>query len=149
MVSNIQNMISIDARYMTSLIDPVAPWGELPPHDPRTGIMKLTDTIHRTIPTATNDVTHEKIHLSVLHQSHLMPVLKQDIDANPALIAGLLPLETDLKQYWPFVPGTHLPYMPQGVKKHGDDRVGMVLASVLEKGVSIGQSLTRTLVEPL
>ncbi|EIN13795.1 hypothetical protein PUNSTDRAFT_41242 [Punctularia strigosozonata HHB-11173 SS5] len=142
MVSKIQDIIAVDARYLTSLVDPVAPWGQLPPHDPRTGIMKLTDTVTRTLPTSTNDVTHEKIHLSVLHQSHLMPALKQNIDANPALVAELTQLEAELKHYWPFVPGTHLPYMPQGVKKHGDDRVEMALASVFEKGVSIGTSIS-------
>lgn len=33
MQANIGDMLSIDAAYILSLSDPVAPWGEQPPHE--------------------------------------------------------------------------------------------------------------------
>ncbi|KAI0001828.1 hypothetical protein BJV77DRAFT_16954 [Russula vinacea] len=62
MVANIENMISIDTRYMFSLLQPNDPWGAQKPHDPRTGVFVLADTIQRQPPTSFNPITHESIH---------------------------------------------------------------------------------------
>lgn len=135
-------MLSLDSHYASKLLDPFAPWGELPPHDPRTGVMRLTDTIHRTPPTRTDNVTHEKIHPSVLAQSKLMPVVQTNIDCDPALVGQLLPLEEALKADWPYVPRHQMPFMPQGVAQRGtEERVEMVIASALEKGMDLSKSV--------
>ncbi|KAG1801667.1 uncharacterized protein HD556DRAFT_899124 [Suillus plorans] len=100
MVANIGDILSIDTAYISSLSDPVAPWGEQPPHDPRTGIFVLSDANVRKLPTVTDDITHETIHPSVLRQKH-------SISSNPALLCNLLPLEEELQKKWPYIEGKH------------------------------------------
>ncbi len=65
-----------------------------------TGIYSIANSIQRTIPTTTNDITHETIHPSVLKQKQLKPELLQDVQNNPALIWTLLPLEEQIKDNW-------------------------------------------------
>ncbi|KAG1825887.1 uncharacterized protein BJ212DRAFT_1316763 [Suillus subaureus] len=100
MVANIGDMLSIDIAYIFSLLDPVAPWGERHPHNPRTGIFALSKEHVRTLPTVTNNITHETIHPSVLRQ-------KQSISFDPALVCKLLPLEEELQKKWPYIEGKH------------------------------------------
>jgi len=107
MAANIGDMLSLDLQYLASLPDPVAPWGKQPPHDPRTGIFVLADTVKRQLPTQDDDITHETIHPSVLEQDHILPQLQQSIDSNPSLVCSLLPLEMEVKKNWPYVPGKH------------------------------------------
>ncbi|OJA08303.1 hypothetical protein AZE42_07574 [Rhizopogon vesiculosus] len=94
MVANIGDMLSIDVAYITSLLDPVAPWGSQHPHDSRIGIFALSQANTRELPTVTDNKTHETIHPSVLRQ-------KQPITCNPALLCELLPLEEVLQKSWP------------------------------------------------
>ncbi|KAI0815026.1 hypothetical protein BC629DRAFT_1579622 [Irpex lacteus] len=100
MLSNIEDILSLDYKYIQSLPDPVAPWGELPPHKSNTGIYAVAETIQRTLPTQTNDVTHEKIHASVLQQHNVNPAAAAAISANQSLIAPLNPLEEYIKSIW-------------------------------------------------
>lgn len=71
---------------------------------PETGIFALSIRAQRPLPTKTDDITHEKIHPSVLHQKDLYPVLAQDIRDHPELIGILLPLEEEVKENWPYNP---------------------------------------------
>ncbi|KAG2044896.1 hypothetical protein BDR03DRAFT_1021376 [Suillus americanus] len=100
MVANIGDMLSIDTAYIFSLLDPVAPWGEQHPHDPRTGIFLLSKEHVRKLPTVTDNITHETIHPSVLRQ-------KQSILFDPTLVCKLLPLEEELQKKWPYIEGKH------------------------------------------
>lgn len=100
MVANIGDMLSINIGYIYSLPDPVAPWGELEPHNPRNGIFALSETNIRKLPTITDNITHETIHPSVLRQKAL-------ISFDPALLCKLLPLEEELEKKWPYTQGKH------------------------------------------
>lgn len=104
MAANISASISLNAEYLLSLPQPVAPWGEQKPHNPITGIYMLADKVQRTIPTRTDDVTHETIHPSVRAQKTLSPALAADLQDNPGLVCELLPLEEELKKKWPYDP---------------------------------------------
>ncbi|OCH96096.1 hypothetical protein OBBRIDRAFT_766161 [Obba rivulosa] len=104
MAAHISDMLSLDMRYIASLPGPVAPWGEQSPHDSKTGIFTLADAIKRTYPTDTDNITHEKIHSSVMKQRNLLPELRDTIAKNPSLISALLPLEEELQKGWPFSP---------------------------------------------
>ncbi|OAX32080.1 hypothetical protein K503DRAFT_21062, partial [Rhizopogon vinicolor AM-OR11-026] len=94
MVANIGDMLSIDVAYITSLLNPVAPWGMQPPHNSRIGIFALSEANARELPTVTDNMTYETIHPSVLRQ-------KQPIACDPALLCELLPLEEELQKNWP------------------------------------------------
>ncbi|KAL6309914.1 hypothetical protein BKA93DRAFT_842602 [Sparassis latifolia] len=101
MAANIQDIVSLDTGYLASLLDPVAPWGEQKPHDSITGIFRLADTIQRTLPTSTNEVTHETIHPSVLRQKDLYPALTNDLEKNfLRIVSSLLPLEEEVRSKW-------------------------------------------------
>jgi len=104
MLANVEDALSLDFKYLYSLPHPVARWGEQKPHDPDTGIFALAAQIQRTLPTSTDEVTHETIHPSVLRQSSVYPSLTSDIKNNPALICGLMPLEEQMRGTWPFEP---------------------------------------------
>jgi hypothetical protein len=108
MVANVGDALAMDLKYLARLPQPVAPWGAQPPHNPETGIFALSISTQRTLPTKTDDTTHETIHPSVLHQKDLYPKLAQDIRAHPKLITELLPLEEEMKQNWPFDPSVNL-----------------------------------------
>src|SRR6202167_5632151 len=108
---------------------------------PRTGIFSLTDKITRQLPTSTNDITHETIHPSVLRQKQILPQLQANIDKDPALICGLLPLEEELRKNWPYVPGK---YPPQDVKTEegpakADATPKSLLDMAINKGTELGQ----------
>lgn len=104
MMANIENMLSVDLKYVASLPDPVAPWGKQAPHDPCTGIFMLAEEHVRNLPTKTDDLTHETVHPSVLEQVRLVPQLVQCIQENPSLVCQLLPLEEEMQKNWPYVP---------------------------------------------
>ncbi|KAH7925206.1 hypothetical protein BV22DRAFT_1129222 [Leucogyrophana mollusca] len=149
MAANIGDMLSVDLKYIAGLPDPSHPWGEQPPHDPRTGIFVLANSVVRQLPTKTDDVTHETIHPSVLEQAHMLPQLKQNIEACPSLVCGLLPLEAEFKNNWPYVPGKH----PLGESK-GSVQVQAAAGSttsflwsstreVVTKGTGLGQQVLK------
>ncbi|KAJ3857808.1 hypothetical protein EV368DRAFT_17272, partial [Lentinula lateritia] len=102
--AHVNDSLAMDMKYLGGLLDPMAPWGTQKPHDPETGIFALSIRAQRPLPTKTDDITHEKIHPSVLHQKDLYPALAQDIRDHPELIGILLPLEEEVKQNWPFNP---------------------------------------------
>lgn len=112
MVANVGDMLSWSMDYIKTLPDPVAPWGEQKPHDPLTGVFSLEATAQRQLPTATNDVTHETIHPSVLRQKTLVTAVEHDIKQHPDLICSLLPLEDELKVNWSYTPGKKLSSQP-------------------------------------
>lgn len=67
-----------------------------------TGVFVLAHTIKRRLPTATDSVTHEYIHPSVLEQSSLYPSVKDVVTKHPELICELTPLEKEMKLNWPY-----------------------------------------------
>jgi uncharacterized protein (DUF2235 family) len=107
MVANIENIVSIDTKYMFSLLQPNSPWGAQKPHDPKTGVFVLADTTQRQPPTSFNPITHESIHPSVLMQSAIPQQLTNTLATHPDLICQLMPLEQQAKRYWPYAPGKH------------------------------------------
>jgi hypothetical protein len=73
---------------------------------PLRGIYRLAGTIQRTLPTKTDDVTHEFVHPSVLEQENIQPLeLQQSVDSNPAIVTSLLPIEQRVRESWPLKPG--------------------------------------------
>ncbi|KAJ7786267.1 hypothetical protein B0H16DRAFT_25079 [Mycena metata] len=113
MASNLEDHLSLDYTYLESLPKPNFPWGAQPPHDPATGIYALAHKIQRTLPTATNNVTHETIHCSVLQQRSHAESLSIDLSQHPQLVAPLLPLEDALRRHWPtLTSGDHDPSLP-------------------------------------
>ncbi|KAF8585533.1 hypothetical protein K439DRAFT_1652901 [Ramaria rubella] len=114
MASNIEGMLSLDRKYLCGLPRPVAPWGEQLPHDPITGIFKLAFEIQRKLPTETNDITHERIHPSVMCQTVELPSLKAIVKNNHAILAGLLDLDELFKSEWKYVQGQHVDDSKEG-----------------------------------
>jgi len=117
MAANIEDTISIDTKYLFSLLQPNFPWGTQQPHDPRDGVFVLADTIQRQIPTSFNPITHESIHPSVLMQSAIPPQLANALAAHPDLITQLMPLEQQAKQQWPSTSSEHSRSCATGVIK--------------------------------
>ncbi|KAI0335197.1 hypothetical protein GY45DRAFT_1342733 [Cubamyces sp. BRFM 1775] len=100
MIANIGDALSFDHSYVISLPRPTTRWGTQAPHDSRTGIFALSKEIQRKLPTATDNITYEVVHPSVLHQIHLVPELKENIDRNPSLVVPLLPWEERVRTHW-------------------------------------------------
>ncbi|KAI0695177.1 hypothetical protein BC835DRAFT_1484280 [Cytidiella melzeri] len=144
MLSNIEDVLSLDYKYIQSLPDPVAPWGQLPPHKSNTGIYAIAETIQRTLPTSTNDVTHELYHASVLEQRKLNTDAQIAVAANPSLIAPLNPLEEFIKDSW------HVTHASQETVQHDEgssrdhkDLVEIIGAAkqVIRGGEKLGKAL--------
>ncbi|KAJ6575071.1 hypothetical protein B0H19DRAFT_1127016 [Mycena capillaripes] len=115
MAANLEEHLSLDYAYLGSLPRPNAPWGAQSPHDPGTGVYALAHKIKRTLPSETDNVTHETIHSSVLHQRSLAEPLAGDLSQNQELVAPLLPLEDALRSHWPVLTSTvHDPSVPLG-----------------------------------
>lgn len=68
-------------------------------NSPSTGIFRLAEQAFRQLPTATDDITHETIHPSVLEQGQLPSQLK-GLPKDNALLCELLPLEAQVKAGW-------------------------------------------------
>ncbi|KAI0788471.1 hypothetical protein C8Q75DRAFT_234182 [Abortiporus biennis] len=100
LAANLLDILSLDLDYLLSLPDPVAPWGEQSAHNSMTGVYTIADKIQRTLPTVTDDVTHETVHASVLQQPQLNPTLQDNIKKNPLLVTPLLPLEEEIRNRW-------------------------------------------------
>jgi len=124
MAANVEDHLSLDFTYLGSLPRPSAPWGAQPPHNPATGIFTLAHTAQRTLPTETDNVTHETIHSSVLHQTSVYASLGIDLSEHPELVAPLLPLEDGLRRHWAaLTPAGHDPSLPlTGSLQHVTER---------------------------
>ncbi|KAF8078667.1 hypothetical protein FPV67DRAFT_1466003, partial [Lyophyllum atratum] len=101
MAAQIGDILSLDIKYLASLLHPVALWGKHKPHNSATGVFVLARSIERPIPTCPNDVTRETIHASVLEQEFLSPELANILARHPELVMPLLPLEQEVKLNWP------------------------------------------------
>ncbi|KAJ7125623.1 hypothetical protein C8R43DRAFT_712084 [Mycena crocata] len=124
MAANLEEHLSLDYSYLGSLPRPSAPWGAQPPHDPATGIFALAHQIQRTLPTDTNNVTHESIHPSVLHQGSVYATLGVQLSEHPNLVAPLLPLEENLRRHWlNLPPAEHDPSLAlSGAVRHAAEK---------------------------
>lgn len=105
-----------------------------------TGIYKLAKTIQRTLPTAPSNTTHEYIHPSVLAQDPPNPAVLRILDASPALLWGLLPLEEMLRAHWRVVRAPSSPVEVQGTAGGGGPATHL-LTMVKEDVVRAGHSL--------
>ncbi|THH16823.1 hypothetical protein EW146_g3879 [Bondarzewia mesenterica] len=103
MAAQVGDILSLDIKYLASIPNPNAPWGEQEPHDSVKGVFALADTIKRHFPTSFNPVTQETIHQSVLYQDTILPDIKDVLAQNPELLNDLMPLEEELKANWPYV----------------------------------------------
>ena len=65
----------------------------------------MSDALQRQLPTSSNPNTHESIHPSVLMQGAISSRLINAIATHPDLVCQLMPLEEQMKQHWPYVPG--------------------------------------------
>ncbi|EIW86761.1 hypothetical protein CONPUDRAFT_115432 [Coniophora puteana RWD-64-598 SS2] len=117
MAASIGDILALNFKYLASLPDPVAPWGQQPPHDPRTGIFAFSEEINRELPQHTDNKTHEYFHPSVKEQVHLRPSLAEMIKSGTAPFCELLPLELEVKQKWAYVPDKHDQKHSQGEKQ--------------------------------
>lgn len=115
---------------------------------PRTGIFALATEITRQIPTATDDVTHETIHPSVLRQKQILPQLETNINNNQSLVTGLMAPEDDLRTHWPYVPGAHPPTdikTTEFAQKPEDAMHKSLINMVVAKGTELGQKAVQEL----
>ncbi|KAJ7244759.1 hypothetical protein B0H12DRAFT_801130 [Mycena haematopus] len=113
MAANLESHLSLDYAYLGTLPHPTAPWGKQPPHNPITGIYDIAHKIQRPLPTDTNNVTHETIHSSVVHQRSLVEALDDVLSQNSELLAALSPLEDALRDHWPALTSVgHDPSVP-------------------------------------
>lgn len=109
-----------------------------------TGLFSIAETIQRTLPTSTNDVTHEQIHSSVLQQQNPIPQVTQIIEANPDIIAPLSPLEQHVRLSWRV---THAPTEsseedPGNGTSHSElSQLLHAAKSTLKSGENIGRAL--------
>ncbi|PFH54434.1 hypothetical protein AMATHDRAFT_18 [Amanita thiersii Skay4041] len=99
MTAQVSDILSLDTAYLSSLGEPVAPWGKQLPHDSRSGIFCIARAIQRQLPSL-GTLSSEWIHSSVLEQAELNPLLKELLEKTPALVCDLMPLETELKAGW-------------------------------------------------
>ncbi|KAK4705558.1 hypothetical protein P7C70_g627, partial [Phenoliferia sp. Uapishka_3] len=104
MVSHTQHILSYDTKYIDSIRDPTALYGQQTPHNPRTGMMALSAIQHRTPPTETIFPSLESIHHSVPLQPYLDPAISQAITANKSLIQPLIHFEQEFQNTWRFEP---------------------------------------------
>ncbi|RPD82481.1 hypothetical protein L226DRAFT_528639 [Lentinus tigrinus ALCF2SS1-7] len=100
LIANIEDALSFNYDYVTSLPQPDAPWGTQPPHDPLTGIYKVAKVSRRQPPSETDEVTHETIHPSVMAQPNLSTEVKHALDSHPSILHQLLPWEIKVKEVW-------------------------------------------------
>lgn len=101
-------------------------------------------TITRQLPTATDKITHETVHPSVIKHMKLLPQLKANIEKNPALICELLDPENQLKQKWPYIPGNNSPKDAK-ISTTSDGSTKSFLSRALERGKTLGQHALRGL----
>jgi hypothetical protein len=88
------------------------------------------------------------VHPSVLRQKQILPQLKANIDNNPTLISGLLPIEEEMYKNWPYVPGQNPPKDTKN-KETSDDRMhksflNMAMQNGRELGHHVLHEITHT-----
>lgn len=108
-----------------------------------TGVFALAETIQRAVPTSTDDVTHETIHPSVLHQKKVHPDVSHAVQANPSILWTLLPYEEHVKADWRV---QRAPSMAVAQEDH--DVLGRVLQAAKEAtkdGRHVGQAIVHAL----
>ncbi|KAG6868604.1 hypothetical protein C0993_000630 [Termitomyces sp. T159_Od127] len=102
MAAQIEPFLSVDIKYLRSILDPNSPWGTHKFHDPHVGIFRWSRNIRRPLPTVINDVTCETIHASVKEQClSRSPELQDVLAKHPGLVMPLLPLEEEVRAIWP------------------------------------------------
>jgi hypothetical protein len=110
-------------------------------------VFALTTKIQRQFPTAPNPVTNETIHPSILEQPNILPpALSAAIQRYPQLVAPLMPLEGELKQNWPYVPGKNhyhdlkAEHLTVEMKK---EKPGFFSESLIERSFEAGRGLVQ------
>ena len=89
---------------------------------PLKGIYSVAKVHQRSLPTVTDDVTHEVIHPSVLEQTNPIPELSYILNEHPEMVHTLLPWEMKMKEGWTKRLATSTAFrMQAGVKVAGVD----------------------------
>jgi len=102
MAAQVGDILSLDVKYIVSLLDPVAAWGKQPAHDANTGIYAFASTTPRTLPYGPNEETNEMIHASVLEQKAQITAVTELVKKYPKMVTALLPLEVEIRRNWPY-----------------------------------------------
>jgi len=104
--AHIGDALSLDLDYLEKKCQPaVAPWGAQKPHS-LSGIFSLATKAQRRLPSVPDQITHESIHSSVLHQQSVSPVLSGILTSHPHIVCPLLPLEEEMKAKWAYDPSS-------------------------------------------
>lgn len=99
MCASIESLLLLDIDYIKTIPDPMEGWGKQKPHDSKTGIFTFSMPIKRK-PVLELSST-ERLHPSVLQNDcKLAKSIQDKIDAEPHLVAHLLPLEEQFKSAW-------------------------------------------------
>ncbi|GAA5981308.1 hypothetical protein JCM11641_005639 [Rhodosporidiobolus odoratus] len=109
MVSQLQDHLAFNYDYLKRIEQTTtAPYGQMAPHQSRSGEFRLMAAVDRQIPNKLDPSTNQYFHPSILSQpsSHLRDDLKPLLK-NTSLFAKLGPLEQRLKDFWP-QPNGHL-----------------------------------------
>jgi hypothetical protein len=101
MAAHVSDILSLDFDYLSSLRQPVAPWGQQMPHNSRTGVFAISLASSRQ-PPSTDSSTEESIHPSVLEHRRI-PV-DHLLLTRPQLVCPLTQSEEEWKQSWPYDP---------------------------------------------
>ncbi|KZS95997.1 hypothetical protein SISNIDRAFT_451651 [Sistotremastrum niveocremeum HHB9708] len=109
MAANIDDILSLDLEYLNTLFNPNSPWGAQLPHNPKTGVFTLAETLNRELPKPNDLITHETIHPSVRRQKVMIPAVEQLLKDHPEIEWKLLPFEEAVEKTWPFIPGRNVP----------------------------------------
>lgn len=99
MCASIESLLLLDIEYLKGIPNPMEGWGKQKPHDSKTGIFTLSMPIKRK--PALELSSTERLHRSVLENDcKLAKPLQEKIDAEPHLVAHLLPLEEEFRKGW-------------------------------------------------
>jgi len=101
MAANVSDILSLDFDYLSSLRQPVAPWGQQIPHNSRTGVFAISLASSRQ-PPSTDSSSEESVHPSVLEHRRISVDLL--LLTHPRLVCPLTQLEEEWKQSWPYDP---------------------------------------------
>lgn len=105
--------------------------------------------MQRPIPAATNEVTNEWIHPSVLEQAKIYPRLAHVLRDHPQVVSQLLPLEEEMKKNWPYVEDsiaakTYSSELEEQVKLQTKRQSPSMTATLVRSGSRLGRSIVRS-----
>ena len=100
----------------------------------------LAHEITRQLPKSFDNITHETIHPTVLHQSEMSPTAAEDIAAHPELVHDLTELEKQLRDQWPYDPNSPAA-KAYTTRANSDNTTPSLLAKVKKVASDVGHSV--------